>query len=159
MTESTFMEELGIGDPRLVGYVAGLLTRFVPSEAVWNLRDGQGRRLEQVVSMIEHAELTSDSTARGERHRHVGDFTLFWSGVYPEALARMRREGSGDSLIDFCRQGKLSYEMASRLDKDRAPVLRQLSAQFELCAFGLSRVRKEWEKVDGHETRAGWIIS
>ena len=45
MTESTFMTELGIGDPRLVGYVANLLARFVPSQTIWRLRDGQGRRL------------------------------------------------------------------------------------------------------------------
>ena len=30
LTESTFLTELGIGDPGLVGYVAGLLARFVP---------------------------------------------------------------------------------------------------------------------------------
>ena len=41
LTETTFMTELGIGDPRLVGYVAGLLARFVPSDSVWRLRDDQ----------------------------------------------------------------------------------------------------------------------
>ena len=35
LTESTFMSELGIGDPGLVGYVADLLARFVPSPAIW----------------------------------------------------------------------------------------------------------------------------
>jgi len=31
-------------------------------------------------------------------------------------------------------------------------VFRRLSDQFELCAFGLSRVRREWEKfeAEGH---------
>ena len=37
---------------------------------------------------------------------------------------------------------------ASTLDGDQGPVLRRLSAEFELCAFGLSRVRREWEKHD-----------
>ena len=27
-------------------------------------------------------------------------------------------------------------------------MLRQLSEQFELCAFGLSQVRQEWETAD-----------
>ena len=45
LAETTFMAELGIGDPKLVGYVADLLVRFVPSGGVWNLRDGQGRRV------------------------------------------------------------------------------------------------------------------
>ena len=42
LTEHTFLTELGIGDPGLVGYVAGLLARFVPEEGVWRLRDSEG---------------------------------------------------------------------------------------------------------------------
>lgn len=159
MTEATFLDELGIGDPRLVGYVAGLLTRFVPSEGVWKLRDTHGRRLEQVVAMVESAEQATDPGQRSERHRHVGDFTLFWTGVYPEALPRLRGGGSSDALIDFCQQGKRSYEVASRNAGERADVLRRLSDEFELCAFGLSRVRKEWERPDGHEPRLPAIIA
>ena len=39
LTEYAFMNELGIGDPSLVGYVAGMLANFVPSEALWRVRD------------------------------------------------------------------------------------------------------------------------
>jgi hypothetical protein len=146
MTESTFMSELGIGDPRLVGYVANLLTRFVPSQAIWRIRDGQGRRLTEVTAMVAEAESASDVAHRRECHRHVGDFTLFWTGVYPEALPKLKAIDSPDHLIDYQAQGKKSYYVASMLDDDEATVLRRLSDQFELCAFGLSRVRREWEK-------------
>ena len=54
-----------------------------------------------------------------------------------------------DHLINFQLQGKRSYYLASTLeDGDAGPVLRRLSDQFELCAFGLSRVRREWEKFE-----------
>ena len=43
LTEYAFMNELGIGDPSLVGYVAELLASFVPSQGVWQLRDTQGK--------------------------------------------------------------------------------------------------------------------
>src|ERR1700710_866205 len=86
LTEHTFLTELGIGDPKLVGYVAGLLARFVPEEGVWRLRDKQGRRLGEVTAMIAEAESACEADRRRECHRHVGDFTLFWTGVYPEAL-------------------------------------------------------------------------
>ncbi len=56
LTEYAFMNELGIGDPPLVGYVAELLASFVPSQAVWRLRDAQGRQLSQVTAMIAEAE-------------------------------------------------------------------------------------------------------
>lgn len=146
MTESTFMTELGIGDPRLVGYVANLLARFVPSQTVWWIRDGDGRRLTEVTAMVAEAESASNAAHRCDCHRHVGDFTLFWTGVYPEALAKFQAVDSRDHLINYQLQGKKSYYLASTLDDDQGAVLRRLSDQFELCAFGLSRVRREWEK-------------
>src|SRR5262245_17550110 len=112
LTEHTFLAELGIGDPHLVGYVAGLLARFVPSEALWRIRDSQGRRLHDVTAMLVEAESSADDERRRECHRHVGDFTLFWTGVYPEALGRLRASSSPDHLIDFQRQGKRSYYLA-----------------------------------------------
>jgi hypothetical protein len=162
MTESTFMSELGIGDPRLVGYVANLLARFVPSQAIWRIRDGQGRRISEVTAMVAEAESASDVAHRRECHRHVGDFTLFWTGVYPEALAKLRAVDSPDHLIDYQAQGKKSYYVASTLDDDQATVLRRLSEQFELCAFGLSRVRHEWEKFTtgplGEENPRNFVV-
>jgi hypothetical protein len=159
MTEYTFTTELGIGDPRLVGYVANLLARFVPSQMIWRLRDGQGRRLTEVTAMVAAAEAAADAERRLECHRHVGDYTLFWTGVYPEALARLQEKGSPDRLIDYQRQGKRSYYLASTLDEQQAPVLRWLSDEFELCAFGLSRVRREWERHEPEPPRPpGFVV-
>ena len=150
LTEYAFMNELGIGDPSLVGYVAELLATFVPCQSVWRLRDAQGRQLNQVTAMIAEAEAADDATRRRECHRHVGDFTLFWTGVYPEALAKLRGPCTSDALVNYQQQGKRSYYVASTLShkSDEGYVLRRLSDQFELCAFGLSRVRREWEKFD-----------
>lgn len=148
LAEHTFLAELGIGDPRLVGYVAGLLARFVPSEGVWAIRDSQGRRITEVAAMLAEAEASHDDDHRRECHRHVGDFTLFWTGVYPEALESLRSRRSIDHLIDYQQQGKRSYFVASTLAGEQAPVLRRLSDEFELCAYGLSMVRKEWERLE-----------
>lgn len=147
LTEHAFLEEVGIGDPRLVSYVSELLARFVPMEGVFRLRDAEGRRLREVAAMVAEAETCADADRRRECHRHVGDFTLFWTGVYPEALDRRRPAATADGLIDLQRQGKRSYYVASTYETDDAPVLRRLSAEFELCAMGLARVRREWESL------------
>ena len=114
------------------------------------LRD-RGKRLEEVVDMVLEAEsLPPEGRTRREVHRHIGDFTLFWAGVYPEMLQRLRSVFSKDHFIDYCEQGKRSYYIASTFEddpyRDEAPVLRRLSAEFELCAYGLNQVRQEWEK-------------
>jgi hypothetical protein len=92
--------------------------------------------------------LPSAGRTRREFHRHIGDFTLFWTGVYPDALKRMRRQ-TRDAFIDYCEQGKRAYYIASTFAdepyQEEAKVLRRLSDRFELCAYGLGRVRYEWE--------------
>jgi hypothetical protein len=148
LAESTFLSELGIGDPRLVGYVADLLVRFVPNSEIWRIRDANGTRVNRVAAMVAEAESAADQERRRECHQHVGDFTLFWTGVYPESLPKLQAVSSPDHLVDFQEQGKRSYYLASTLVGEQSDVLRRLSKEFELCAFGLSRVRREWERFE-----------
>ena len=151
LTEHTFMAALGVADPNLTDYLSLLLSRFLHFDAIYRLRNTAGRRLEEVAEMVIEAEgLPPEGRTRREVHRHIGDFTLFWTGVYPEALRRLRSAATRDHFIDYCAQGKRSYYIASTFDeppyRDEAPVLRRLSEEFELCAYGLSQVRREWER-------------
>ena len=150
-TEQTFINMLGVGDPRLIDYLSELLARFVHLDAVYRLRNTQGRRLEEVAEMVIEAEgMPEGGRTRREVYRHIGDFTLFWTGVFPEAVNRLRSAFSKDYFIDYCEQGKRSYYIASTFEEDdyreEAPVLRRLSEEFELCAYGLNQVRREWER-------------
>ena len=153
LTEQTFVRTLGVGDPKLTDYLANLLTRFAHRDGIWSLRSASGKRLEEVAEMMAEAEThgrSVDSTR--EIQRHIGDFTLFWTGAYPEALKQLRSPLKKDRLVDYHRQGKRAYWIASQYDdepyREEASVLRRLSEQFELCAFGLNQVRQEWEKAD-----------
>ncbi len=150
IVETTFQIELGVADTQLTDYLAEMLVRFVKTDAIYRVRDTTGRRLEEVAEMLMEAE-EREAKPRREIYRHIGDFTLFWAGVYPESLARLQSAGKKDHLIDYCQQGKRSYYLASEFDeepyREEAPILRRLSLEFELCSFGLNRVRKEWEKL------------
>jgi hypothetical protein len=150
LVEQIFQVQIGLVDPRVTDYLADLLVRFVRSDVIFRIRDATGKRLEVVAEMLLEAELR-ESRPQREIHRHIGDFTLFWAGVYPEFLARLQSSGRKDHLIDYCEQGKRSYYIASTYQEEpfesEAPVLRRLSDQFELCSFGLNRVRREWEKL------------
>jgi hypothetical protein len=151
LTEQTFIHMLGLADPRLTDYLSELLSRFIHMDAIYRLRDARGRRLEEVAEMMIEAEsMPAEGRTRREVHRHIGDFTLFWTGVYPEALNRLRSMLSRDHFVDYCEQGKRSYYIASTFAdepyREEAPVLRRLSEEFELCAYGLNQVRREWER-------------
>ncbi len=150
LTESTFMEELGIGDPSLVGYVSNLLADFVRSQPGWQTRHRDGRQLSRILTMISEAEAMPEASLRLECYRQVGDFTLFWTGVFPELLSKFDGKNRLNPLVNYQEQGKRSYYLASTLTDEgkQGAVLRRLSDQFELCAFGLSCVRREWEKLE-----------
>jgi len=151
LTEYAFHARLGVADPPLVDYIAELLVRFVRSDELYPVRSVRGQRLVQVADMLVEAQ-HREGPARQQVHRHIGDFTLFWTGVYPEVIDGMRR-GSKDALIDYQQQGKRAYWIASTIpvEKETAPaeVLMRLSEQFELCVYGLCEVRRQWEQQGG----------
>lgn len=149
LTEQTFEGELGIVDPPLVDYVSGLLTRFIRTETVYRLRSPAGGRLSGVADMLSEANARVGE-ARREAHRFIGDFTLFWTGIYPEALAALQSEARKDHLLDYRAEGKRAYHVASQIpggeENIACEVLERLSTQYELCAYGLGEVRREWER-------------
>ena len=145
--EQTFEAELGIADPPLVEYLVGMLLRFLRQEAIYHVRDMAGHRLTQVVDMVQEAEHRV-ARPRREIYRHIGDFTLFFCGVFPEHLPKLQGPDRKDFLVNYCQQGKRSYWIAASYAEDdesreQAPVLRHLSEEFELCSEGLKIIRRE----------------
>lgn len=157
LAEYTFQTRLGIADPPLIQYVSELLARFVHVDGIWRVRDPAGNRLEAIAEMLVEAEARTGEPRR-EVHRHIGDFALFWTGVYPERLETRRHRISRDALLNYRETGKRSYYIASTLEPDDtdAPdsqLLERLSHEFDLCARGLAEVRREWERApDGGDT-------
>ncbi|MEM1305157.1 MAG: hypothetical protein AAGG46_09675 [Planctomycetota bacterium] len=148
VTEHAFQTRLGVADPPLVDYVAEMLVRFLRSETVYSLRGTRGQRLSQVAEMLEEAEQRV-GLARRRAHRHIGDFTLFWTGLYPEMAERIKRLGHKDALLDYRDQGRRAYFVASRIPADEsAPdgdLLERIADQFELIEYGLGEARRAWE--------------
>lgn len=154
LAEDTFCGRLGVCDPPLVDYVAELLTRFIHRESLFAIRNPKGGRLDQVAMMLKEAEQRTGSAAR-RVHQHIGDFTLFWMGVYPEALPKLTASNRLDHLLDYHDQGRRSYYLASTYrdadNDDECEVLARLSKNFQLCVRGLGAVRREWEAQEPDE--------
>ena len=151
LTEQTFLTTLGVADPPLMDYLSDMMSRFISLDSIFRLRSLQGRRLDEVADMVFDAEsMPPEGRTRREVHRHIGDFTLFWTGLYHERLEKLRSALTKDSFIDYCEQGKRSYYIASTFDDEpfteEAPILRRLSEGYEMIAYGLNHVRREWER-------------
>lgn len=150
LSEYIFQTKLGVADVQLVEYVSELMLRFTRVDAIQRVRRDDGRPATEVFQLMCEAERRV-GTARREVHRHIGDVTLFRSGMFPESV-RGRGQGSPDQLLDYFHQGKRSYKIASTIrdDEDRpsCDLLDRLSDQFELCAYGLREIRRTWEESE-----------
>jgi hypothetical protein len=151
LSEYIFQSKLGVADVQLIDYVSDMLLRFVRVDSFHRVRRANGQPAVEVFQMMCEAEQRI-GLARREVHRHIGDFTLFWSGMYPESLRPLRPHQSADGFLDYCRQGKRAYAIAAEIEggttRPSSDLLHQLSEQFEMCAYGLREVRREWEQGD-----------
>lgn len=150
LAEHAFFSRLGVADPPLIDYLSTLLSRFIHCDAIYRLRNAQGGVITEIGEMVQEADdLPPGGRTQREFFRYIGDFALFWTGLFPEALNRHKRRR--DDVVDYTLQGKRGYWIASTFDDDvyreEQPVLRRLSEHFELCALGLREVRREWEEI------------
>lgn len=153
LVEQVFMVDLGLCDLRLTEYLGELLVDFVHVDRINRLRTVDGEVIRDLSRMEAAARLGPDADDPRRRrlvYKHIGDYTLFWTGLYPERL-RPRHQGGIDQLDVYLRQGKRSYGIAGELtaaqDRPPADVLLQLSEQFEYCVHGLHLVRAGWERL------------
>jgi hypothetical protein len=157
-----FVADRTVADPEIADYVARLLTDFVHIDRVFRLRNARGRRLEEVGEMLLQSNPLLDGRsfdAERELRKHIGDFTLFFTGLFPEwldSVVRRRRIGI-DAFVDYVKAGKESYAIVSEFNEfeytDEAPLFRRLSEHFELCVFGLNQVKDDLQRLHGDAYR------
>ena len=136
LTEMSF-EYIDLRDRELIRYVADLLVEFIHVDNLFRLRDQQGRRLEHLVDMLIDLRDQAPVNER-EARKHIGDYTLFIVGLYPESLTRRRRAVSPEYYIA---QGKEAYLIVAEMDRTKPTetLFRKLSDQFEYCVTALNR--------------------
>lgn len=147
----TYMQQLGLADPRVNSYVAKLLTSFAQTDSIYQFHDEEGNAVDNLRAMLEasdpvHGSASSFDTERQIR-KHIGDYSLFFAGMYPESTQSRRAQTSFSELVET---GKESYRIVSLFDlfeyADEAPLFARLSDWFERCVYGLSLVREELAK-------------
>lgn len=141
-------------------YLVGMLVRFLHKDGLYDIRNSEGRRVESITEMVEEADvrLNADSFERErEVHKHIGDFLLFWSGVYPEFLQFLKSPTGKDAIVNVVEQGRYSYHVASTFEyppyEREADTFKKLSANFLEYQYGLRLVRSSFE---GFARRTDW---
>lgn len=144
----------GIVDPELTSYVGDLLTEFTAAENLYRIRDAEGKPVRALREMIAASDpifgVASSFDEEREVRRHIGDYALFATGMYPEST-QLWRHSAESGFVETVRAGKESYYIVSQFDlfeyKNEAPLFARLSEEFERCMYGLTRVREELNRM------------
>jgi len=151
-----FDRDLGLRDSTVQDYVANILTEFCECEQLFKIRDAHNRPLADVGEMLLEADPVYGPAPSFDRERqvrkHIGDYTLFLSGMFPESINRYRlRRARLENFIDFVKAGKESYYIVSKFDQFEyvklAPLFAQLSNEFESCVYGLNLVKCDLQEM------------
>jgi hypothetical protein len=137
--------DLALRDDPTAPYLADLLTRFARTEHL-HPRGVAVPRLESVVDMlleIGSAWREDLPSWQPEREvyvrRHIGDYTLFMTGVFRERVEQVASTGF------YITEGKRAYRFVSeheRARRDGGPVFRRLADRFEHYAGALDYARR-----------------
>jgi len=152
MVRNSYAGKLGMHDTAISNYVAHLLCEFSEADKLYRVRDEEGKPIHALDAMVRaadpvHGTATSFDAERAVR-KHIGDYALFVSGMYPESMEapRSRRQGQ-QSYEELVSVGKESYYIVSQFDleeyADEAPMFRRLAGWFDRCTYGLRLVREE----------------
>ena len=131
--------QLNLHDSDTIEYLTNLLTEFVQIENMYRVKDLSGRRLEYIFDLLAESVTSVSPSARRDYYKHLGDFTLFNLGLFPESLTYGRRTVSPEY---YAAQGRRSYSMVAAMESSNSTLLyRKLSDQFTQCVVGLNWVK------------------
>ena len=108
--------EVGVRSSEVHAYVANLLAEFCEVETLYKIKNADGRPLCDLGEMLLESDPVYGPAPSFDRERqvrkHIGDYSLFFTGMFPEGLNhyRLRRhqDGRADRLCEG-RQGKLLH--------------------------------------------------
>lgn len=153
LTERNF-SKVGLREPSLPHYAAGVLTDFIHVDRLYKIRNARGERIQDVGEMLLESDLRHRATSL-ERERsvrkHIGDFTLFFTGMFPEHIRSRRNWWRLDRWLDWIETGKESYRIVGGFDigpyAEEAPLYRRLADSFDFMVVALNFVRDDLVKL------------
>jgi len=148
-------DEVGVRQQEVHAYIANLLAEFCQADNLYKIKNADGRPLSDVGEMLLESDPVYGPAPSFDRERqvrkHIGDYSLFFTGMFPESLNHWRlRRSRLEGFIDFVKAGKESYYIVSKFEHFEyakvAPLFRKMSHEFELLIYGLNQVKNElWE--------------
>ncbi len=138
----------GLAEPATIDYVSDMLTRFAQTRSLFPIQDREGRAVDRIADMLaQHYTSSGAPDDTPDRHRyaslsrHIGEYTLFMSGLFRDRLQARGELGyylaNGQSAFWRCARYEINpkrQNMFRRLHSEFAPIADALDhmARFQL---------------------------
>jgi hypothetical protein len=144
----------GMCDAEITYYIADMLTEFSDPNRLYRMSEAKGAPLEEIARMMLESDpifgTAPSFIAERAMRKHVGDYSLFHAGMYPE-MFRSSLKPENHLYEEIIHAGQSSYFVVSQFNvfeyAGEAALFSRLAENFELCVYGLSKVRGEFERA------------
>jgi len=109
------LKEAGIENRLVTDYVAALLAEFSSMQRVREPLSAKKRSMDYLVDMIAALQ-EADDEERFVLRAHMGNFSLFLSGIFPKQIRRRAERRAAPGLSYYEGVGSLSYREAAHHD-------------------------------------------
>lgn len=133
----------GIDDRELADYLAALILEFGDHDRHVRIAPHDDHTYRYLVDLV--AALATEEGERGFRLRvHLGNYSLWLAGLFPDRIAARRHRAGGPDLPYYDQLGRQGYDLAARHPlADRfgtAPIYRAAAARFPVLRRALNRL-------------------
>lgn len=133
-----------------VAYMTRLLLEFMRTERISAIKDNHGIPILSLSALIEAGDVRGEADSferEREVHKHLGDFLLFTTGLYPGLYSQLQKASPESLAVDPVAQGRASYGIVASFDHgpwlDEATTFRKLSEGFPDFSWVLGHVGRE----------------
>ncbi|HET9983822.1 MAG TPA: hypothetical protein VFQ38_09555 [Longimicrobiales bacterium] len=135
--------EVGFGDRTVADYLAALLVEFGRRNRAYQVEEGDAQEFRYLVD-----QLPALRTAQGRRallmRAHLGDFSLWLSGLFPDWIEGRRQRRGAPGLAYYEEVGTTGYRLAA----DCADAEKHgLDRVYRACAENFPRLRSALNRV------------
>jgi len=133
--------DLGVDDRPLTDYCAAMVLAFGRGDRAYHISDHDENRYAYLVDLVEEAGRAGSERAFRVRV-HLGNFSLWLTGIFPDYIAARRARKGGPPLPYYEALGRSGFLLASgdRLAGGLGPVLRSAGERFAELRMALNRM-------------------
>ncbi len=135
--------ELGVDDRAVTDHCATMVLTFGRGDRAYRTSEHDENRYAYLVDLVEAAD-RADGERQFRVRLHLGNFSLWLTGIFPDYIAARRARKGGPPLPWYEALGRTGFQLASdhRLADQygMGPVLRTAAQQFGVLRLALNRM-------------------